>query len=72
MISTGTDGFDFYMATCVGQRVLEGPCVVAHHVEFKDIGQSGVDAKAATARAASAATFILVNRFRILLFAFIL
>src|SRR4029077_7258121 len=35
-----TDGFDLYMATCVGQRVLQGPCVVAHHVEFKDIGQS--------------------------------
>jgi hypothetical protein len=59
---------------CVGQRVLEGPCVVAHHVEFKDtlLARAGVDAKAATARTASAATFILVNRFRILLFAFIL
>jgi hypothetical protein len=34
--------------------------------------RAGVDAEAATARAASAAIFILVNRFRILLLAFIL
>ena len=72
MISTGPTDSIFTWPRALGSAFCRAPALLRTMLNSKTSARAGVDAKAATARAASAATFILVNRFRILRFAFIL